>query len=101
MIRDRAGLDELPDLRGNVTADPRQRQALGPRQPGDATRFMRDGLAGVAVSADLEWILSLDFEQVADFSQDAGDREILHGVLDRDKESKRRGSQEGGVKETH
>ena len=39
---------------------------------------MRDGVGGVAVRADLERVLVLDFEEIADLSEHARDRQIVH-----------------------
>ena len=48
---------------------------------GDALRQVRDRLRGVAVRADLERVLALDFEQIADLGDDAGDGEVVHRSL--------------------
>ncbi len=52
-------------------------QPLRRRQVGDALGGVRDGLRRVAVRADLERVLALDFEQVADLGEHAGDGEVV------------------------
>ena len=82
MIGDGAGLDELADLRGEVLADAGNREPLRRRQVGDPLRSVGDRLRCVAVGADLERVLALDFEQVADLGEDTGDGQIVetHGL---------------------
>ncbi len=51
---------------------------FGGEQVGDALGAVRDGLGRVAIRADLERVLALDLEQVADLGEDAGDGEVVH-----------------------
>ena len=79
MIGDGAGVDELADLRGEILADARQCRAGPPGvERGDAVGMMRDGLRGVAIRADLEGVLVLDLEQIADLGEHARDGEVVH-----------------------
>ena len=39
-----------------------------------------DGLGGVAVGANAEGILGIDFQQVRSFVEDVGDRLVIHGI---------------------
>ena len=45
---------------------------------GDLIGMMRDGLRGVAIRPDLERVLVLDFEEIADLGEDPRDGEIVH-----------------------
>ena len=47
-------------------------------QVGDLLRHGLDGLGGVAVGADAEGILAVDFEQVGGLVEDAGDGLVIH-----------------------
>ncbi len=71
VIAHRAGLDQLADLRGDVLADARQRQALGRRHLRHSRGLVRNGLAGIPVRPDLERVLPFDLEEVADLGEDA------------------------------
>ena len=77
VIRHAAGLDQFPDARVEVLADSRDREPFGWRQIGDTYRRVRDRLRGVAIRADLERVLGLDLEQVANLGEDARDGEVL------------------------
>ena len=77
VIGDRAGVDELADLGVEVLADPGDREPCRGRQVGDPLGGVRDGLRGVAVRADLERVLALDLEQVADLGEHARDGEVV------------------------
>ena len=77
VIGDRAGVDELADLRGEVLADAGDREPLRRGQVGEALGGVGDGLGGVAVRADLERVLALDLEKIADLGEDAGDGEVV------------------------
>ncbi len=77
VITDHAGVDELADLGAEVLTDAGDCEPCCGRQVGDPLGGMRDGLGGVAIRADLERILALDLEQVADFGKDARDGEIV------------------------
>ncbi len=48
-------------------------------QVGDLVRQSLDGLGGVAVGADAEGILAVDFEQVGGFVENSGDGFVVHG----------------------
>jgi hypothetical protein len=39
-----------------------------------------DGLGSVAIGADAERILTVDFQQVGGFVKDVGDRLVVHGI---------------------
>ena len=78
VIRDDARVDELANLRGEVLADAGQGQPIRRRERGDAVGMVRDRFRGVAIRADLERVLVLDLEQVADFRQHACDCEVVH-----------------------
>jgi hypothetical protein len=39
---------------------------------------MRDGVCGVAICANLERILVLDFEEITNLAEDSCDRQIVH-----------------------
>ena len=56
---------------------PGNREPLGGRQVGDPLGGVRDGLRGVAIRADLERVLALDLEQVADLGEHARDGEVI------------------------
>jgi hypothetical protein len=71
VIADRTAVDQLANLGRDVFADARQRQPLRRTQAGDAKRLVRDGFARVAIRADLERVLPLDLEEIADLSEDA------------------------------
>ena len=45
----------------------------------DLLRVILDGLRGVAVGADAERILPVDFEQVGGFVENVGDGLVVHG----------------------
>jgi hypothetical protein len=78
VVADHAGVHQLADLGGDVFTDARQREPLGRRQAGDAVRLVRDRLARVAIRADLERVLSLDLEEIANLGQHARDRQVFH-----------------------
>ena len=48
---------------------------------GDLLRVILDGLRGVAVGADAEGILPVDFEQVGGFVENVGDGLVVHGQV--------------------
>ena len=50
-------------------------------QVGNLLRLGFDGFGGVAVGADAEGILAVDFEQVGSFVEDAGDGFVVHEKL--------------------
>ena len=77
VIGDRARLDELANLGVEVLADAGNREPCRGRQVGDPLGGVGDGLRGVAIRADLERILALDLEQVADFGEHARDGEVV------------------------
>ena len=80
VVGNRAGLDELADLRGEVLADAgNARGAAAGVRSASRSASVSDGFRGVAVRANLERVLALDLEQVADLGQDAGDGEVVHG----------------------
>jgi hypothetical protein len=65
---------------------------------------VRDGVGGVAVRADLEGVLPLDFEQIADLGEHAGDDEVVHrslpcgrGLADDDQHRRRRFDEHAGI----
>src|SRR6478736_2523510 len=78
VIGNRAGLDERADLRGEVLADAGNGKALRRGQVRQPFSEMRRGFRGVAVCPNLERVLSLDLEEIADFRQDTGDGEVVH-----------------------
>ena len=51
----------------------------------DLVRVVLDGLRGVAIGADAEGILSVDFEQVGGFEENVGDSLIVHELKDKPK----------------
>ena len=78
MIGGRSGVDELPDPRGQVFADARN---LAQLCVGDAPNRVGPGgdrFAGRAIRANLEGVVTLDFEQVGDLSKNLRDRAIIH-----------------------
>src|SRR5580704_7216747 len=48
-------------------------------QVSDTLRKVLDGLSGIAVRADAEGILAIDFEQVSSFVQQVRDGLVVHG----------------------
>ena len=78
VIGDAAGIDQLADLRGEVLADPRKLEPFPGRERRDTIGMMRDGLRGVAICPDLERVLVLDLEKIADLGEDPRDGEIVH-----------------------
>ena len=81
MVAAGAGVDELADLRRQIFPDAGDAEPFRRGEGGDALREVRDRLRGVAVRADLERVLALDFEQIADLGEDAGDGEVVHRSL--------------------
>ena len=81
MVRYGAGLDELADLGVEVFADPLDREPFRGREVRDPLGGVRDGFRGVAVGADLERVLALDLEEVADFGKHTRDSQVVeaHG----------------------
>ncbi len=73
MVGDRASRDQLFDLRVQIPADAGNREPLCGREVRDALGRVGDGLRGVAIRADLEGILALDLEEVADLGEDTRD----------------------------
>ena len=69
---------DLEDLRGEVLADARDRAELGVGHGRERLGGVGDDLRGVAVCADLERVLRLDFEQVGDLAEQACDCEVFH-----------------------
>ena len=51
-------------------------------QVGDLLSLGLDGFGGVAVRADAEGILAVDFEQVGGFVENAGDGFVVHCAKD-------------------
>ena len=78
MIGDGPGLEQLGDLRSEVLADARDRKPFGRAEIGNALGRVDDGFGGVAVRADLERVFRLDFQQVPDLRENAGDGLIVH-----------------------
>jgi hypothetical protein len=78
MVLDRSRVHELGDLAGQILADSRQLKAVGRGERRDAIRVVRNRLRGIAIRANLEGVLVLDLEQVADFGEHARDGQVLH-----------------------
>ena len=57
---------------------PGSAEPFGRGERGDALGMVRDGLGGVAIRADLERVLVLDLEEIADLGEDACDGEVVH-----------------------
>ena len=81
MVRDGPCLDELDNLGVEILADSRDREPIGRRKVGDTLSCVRDRFRHVAVCADLERVLALDLEQIADLGEHTGDGEVVeaHG----------------------
>ena len=80
MVGDGAGLDELANLGGEILADAGDREPLGRREVGDPLGGVGDRLRGVAVCADLERVLALDFEEIADFGEHTRDGQVVEAT---------------------
>ncbi len=78
VIRNGAGIDKFADLGGEILADPRQREPFGRGRARRSIGMMRDVLRGVAIRANLERVLVLDFEEIANLGEDPRDGEIVH-----------------------
>ena len=78
VICDQARLDQLADLRREILADAWYGEALCGREVRETLSGLGCRVSGVAVRANLERVVVLDLEKVADFGQDASDREVVH-----------------------
>ncbi len=76
--------DDLPDLAGEVVADPRQAVSFSPRaiMPVRLSGRSLDGLGGPAVGAHPERIRLLDLQEIGEPIEDGGDV----GVVDSHRE---------------
>ena len=72
-----AGGCDLANARRQVLADPRPRAQLRFIARGRRFRLMRDDVGAVAIRANLERVLALELEQIADFAEHAGDGDVV------------------------
>ena len=63
-----------------ILADAGNRQRAGWRQLGDGLARCGAIVGAVAIGADLERVLALDFEQIANLGEDPGDGQVIHGA---------------------
>ena len=56
-----------------ILADPGDAETIGRRERGDGVAEVQNRIRGVSVRADLERVLVLDFEQVADLGEHSGE----------------------------
>ncbi len=75
-----AGVGDFADAGGQVATDSRQGAESGLVEGRHRRRLGRDGLGGVAVRANLEWVVASNLEQVSDLEEQAGDSSVVHGV---------------------
>jgi len=73
-----ACVDEFADLRREILADPGNAEPIGGGQRGDRVAQVRQSIRGVSIRADLERVLVLDFEEVADLGKHARNGEVFH-----------------------
>src|SRR4029453_19283320 len=85
MVRHGSRVGELANLRREVLADTRDREPLLGSEIGNALAGMRNCFRGVSICANLERVLALDLEKVADLGQHPGDSEIVHAKKVRSK----------------
>ena len=72
-----AGRRDLADTRREVLADPGPRAQLRFVARRGLLGLMRDDVGAVTIRANLERVLALELEQIADFAEHAGDREVV------------------------
>ena len=81
MELDAARVGGFADPLREVAADARHLEQAGFVEFGDAHAGVGDDLGRVAVRADLERVLALDLEQVADLGEEPREREVVHGGI--------------------
>ena len=68
------------ELCGEILADTGDTQPVRRREPGHRLGEMGDRIRGIPVRADFERVLTLDFEQICNLSEDARDGEVIHAA---------------------
>ena len=76
-----SGVDELTEFAGEVLADSGNLKAISRRPRSNGIRQMDNRFSGVAICPDLEGVLLLDFEEIANLVQNTGNGQVVHALI--------------------
>ena len=77
MVLGVAGVGDLADARGEVLADAGNLAQPGRVERRELVRMVGDDVGAVAIRANLERVVVLDFQQVGDLAEDARDGQVI------------------------